>query len=69
MVKNKMKGEFDMGEFDMLFGDSNLTLRWPNKTQQVFDVATTGFAIRLTDVATGLVYQAINNEVAYLKYT
>lgn len=69
MVKNMTKGAFEMGEFDMLFGDSNLTLRWPNKTQQVFDVATSGFAMRLTEVTTGKVYQAINNELAYLKYT
>jgi len=69
MVKNMTKGAFEMGEFDMMFGDSNLTLRWPNKTQQVFDVATSGFAMRLTDVSTGKVYQAINNEIAYLKYT
>ena len=69
MVKEMTKGQFEMGEFDMLFGDSNLTLRWPNKTQQVFDVATSGFAMRLTEVTTGKVYQAINNEIAYLKYT
>ena len=69
MVKEKMKGQFVMGEFDMLFGDSNMTFTWPNKTQQVFDVATSGFAMRLTDAATGDVYQVINNEIAYLKYT
>jgi len=45
MVKKLQKGEFDMGEFDMHFGDSNMTLTWPNKTQQVFDVASTGFAM------------------------
>jgi len=69
MVKEKTKGQFDMGEFDMLFGDSNMTFTWPNKTQQVFDVATSGFAMRLTDVASGDVYQVINNEIAYLKHT
>lgn len=69
MVKKLTKGEFDMGEFDMKFGDSNMTLTWPNKTQQVFDVASTGFAMRLTEVTTGLVYQAISNQIATLKYT
>jgi hypothetical protein len=69
MVKQLMKGQFVMGEFDMMFGDSNLTLRWPNQTQQIFDVATSGFSLRLTESTTGKVYQAINNEIAYLKHT
>ena len=69
MVKEKTKGNFEMGEFDMLFGDSNLTFTWPNRTQQLFDVATSGFALRLTDKVTGEVYQAINNQVAQLKHT
>lgn len=69
MVKQVTKGEFVMGEFDMMFGDSNLTLRWPNQTQQIFDVATSGFSLRLTESTTGKVYQAINNEIAYLKHT
>lgn len=69
MVKNKVKGQFDMGEFDMLFGDSNLTLTWPNRTQQIFDVATTGFVMRLTDVVSGAVYQVVTTEVASLKHT
>lgn len=58
-----------MGEFDMNFGDSNMTFTWPNKTQQLFDVATSGFSMRLTDVTTGAVYEVINNEIANLKYT
>lgn len=69
MVKEKMNGQFVMGEFDMKFGNDNMTLTWPNKTQQLFDVATTGFALRFTDVTTGKVYKAINNEIASLKYT
>ena len=64
MVKDKTKGQFEMGEFDMLFGDSNLTLTWPNKTTMIFDVATSGFAMRLTDKQTGKVYQAISNTIA-----
>ena len=69
MVKNLTKGNFMMGEFDMNFGDSNMTFTWPNKTQQLFDVATSGFSMRLTDVTTGAVYEVINNEIANLKYT
>jgi len=32
MVKEVTNGKFHMGEFDMVFGDSNLTFIWPNKT-------------------------------------
>jgi hypothetical protein len=69
MVKEKTKGQFEMGEFDMLFGDSNLTLTWPNKTTMIFDVATSGFAMRLTDKQSGKVYEAISNTIAQLKHT
>jgi len=31
-----------MGEIDMIFGDKNLTIIYPNKTQDVYDVSTTG---------------------------
>ena len=68
MVKEMTKGQFVMGEFDMHFGDANMTFTWPNLTQQVFDVATSGYAIRLTD-SDGGVYDVINNEIASLKYT
>jgi len=31
-----------MGEIDMIFGAKNLTIVYPNKTQDVYDVSTTG---------------------------
>lgn len=31
-----------MGEIDLVFGDKNLTVKYPNRTQDVYDVATTG---------------------------
>jgi len=43
MVKKGPVGMFDMGEIDMKFGDSNLTVTYPNKTQDIYDVSTTGF--------------------------
>lgn len=33
---------FDMGELDLVFGDKNLTVKYPNRTQTIYDVATTG---------------------------
>lgn len=42
MVKNKMTGMFDMGEYDMKFGESNLTVTFPNRTNLIFDVYSTG---------------------------
>lgn len=68
MVKEMTKGQFVMGEFDMHFADKNMTFTWPNLTQQVFDVATSGYALRLTD-SDGGIYDVINNEIASLKYT
>jgi len=40
-VKNGMAGIFDMGEFDLIFGDKNLTMVYPNRTQVIYDVWTT----------------------------
>jgi len=31
-----------MGEIDMIFGEKNLTVVFPNRTQDVYDVSTTG---------------------------
>jgi hypothetical protein len=31
-----------MGEIDMIFGEKNLTIVYPNKTQDVYDVSTAG---------------------------
>ena len=58
-----------MGEFDMVFGDSNLTFIWPNKTSQVFDVATTGYYLKLTDSISHKSFLAVSNQLGYLKHT
>lgn len=68
MVKNGMKGIFDQGEMDMHFGDKNLTIRYPNKTQDVYDVATTGGATLIL-TKDNVVYNVVNNIVANLKHT
>lgn len=41
MVKKGLVGVFDMGEFDLIFGDKNLTVVYPNRTQVIYDVHTT----------------------------
>lgn len=40
-VKKGMTGIFDMGEFDLIFGNNNLTVVYPNRTQIIYDVWTT----------------------------
>lgn len=51
-VKDHMKGNFMLGEFDLIFGDANLTVLFPNKTQKIFDVATTPNYLILIDPLT-----------------
>ena len=58
-----------MGEFDMHFGDKNLTLTMPDRSQKIFDTATTGYNLILTDPITGDIYKVVANTLAYLKYT
>lgn len=51
-MKDHMNGNFMLGEFDMIFGDANLTVMFPNKTQKIFDVATTPNYLILIDPLT-----------------
>lgn len=69
MVKEKTKGQFEMGEYDMHFADSNMTLTMPDRSQKVFDTATTGYNLILTEPDTGDKYHVTANTLAYLKYT
>lgn len=68
MVKKGMPNVFDMGEIDMIFGKSNLTISYPNRTRDVYDVTTTqGGSMTLTkDNAT---YNVAVNELTNLKHT
>lgn len=52
----------------MIFGDKNLTVRYPNKTQDVFDVATTGGSVLLLSKGNHTI-QVVHNVLAYLKHT
>lgn len=69
MVKEHTNGEFEMGEYDMHFGDSNLTLTMPDRSQKIFDTATTGYNLILTDPNTGDKYYVTANTLAYLTHT
>jgi len=68
MVKKGPVGMFDMGEIDMKFGDSNLTITYPNKTQDIYDVSTTGFG-KITLKKGDETYQVVYNTLANLKHT
>jgi len=67
-VKNGMPGIFDMGEFDMVFGNNNLTVIYPNRTQVIYDVYTTNpgkFIISKDGKNVTVVYSTLKN----LKHT
>jgi len=52
----------------MIFGDKNLTIIYPNKTQDVYDVSTTGGG-EMTLTKDDLKVNVAVNELANLKHT
>jgi len=57
-----------MGEFDWKFGDNNLTITYPDHTQDVWDVSTTTpgkFILTKGDKTVVFVYETLK----YLKHT
>jgi len=52
----------------MIFGDKNLTIIYPNKTQDVYDVSTTG-GVEMTLTKDDLKVNVAVNELANLKHT
>jgi hypothetical protein len=68
MVKKGMPNTFDMGEIDMIFGDKNLTVAYPNKTQDIYDVSTAGGGSMILTKDNVTINVAIN-ELANLKHT
>jgi hypothetical protein len=68
MAKNGEKNMFDMGEIDLLFGDKNLTVKYPNRTQDIYDVATTGGSTLIIMKGNETIH-IVNNVLAYLKHT
>ena len=67
-MKQGQPNNFDMGEMDMVFDDKNLTIIYPNGTQDVYDVATTGGASLILQKGETVI-KAVNNELAMLKHT
>jgi hypothetical protein len=57
-----------MGEIDLVFGDKNLTVKYPNRTQDVYDVATTGGSTLILQRGNHTV-KVVHNVLAYLKHT
>jgi len=68
MAKYGEAKDFDMGEVDMIFGDKNLTVKYPNRTQDIYDVATTGGSILILQKNNQTIKVA-HNVLAYLKHT
>jgi hypothetical protein len=68
MAKEGEAKNFDMGEIDMIFGDKNLTVKYPNRTQDVYDVATTGGSTLILQKG-GQTIKVVHNLLAYLKHT
>jgi len=68
MAKKGEPNIFDMGEIDMIFGDKNLTVKYPNRTQDIYDVSSTGGdAFVLTK--DNQTIRVVHNILAYLKHT
>lgn len=57
-----------MGEIDLVFGDKNLTVKYPNRTQDVYDVATTGGSTLILTKGEHTI-KVVHNVLAYLKHT
>lgn len=68
MAKEGEPKMFDMGEIDLVFGDKNLTVKYPNRTQNVYDVATTGGDSLILQKGNETI-KVVHNVLAYLKHT
>lgn len=68
MVSKGAPADFDMGEIDMVFGEKNLTVRYPNKTQDIYDVSTTGGG-QMTLTKDNDTIKVVINELINLKHT
>ena len=68
MAKEGEVNHFDMGEIDLIFGDKNLTVKYPNRTQNVYDVATTGGSSLILQKGNATI-KVVHNVLAYLKHT
>jgi len=68
MAKEGEVNMFDMGEIDLIFGDKNLTVKYPNRTQDIYDVATTGGDNLILQKGNDTI-RVVHNILAYLKHT
>lgn len=59
---------FAMGEVDLVFGDKNLTVTYPNRTQDIYDVATTGGNALILKKNNETI-NVVSDTLAYLKHT
>jgi hypothetical protein len=68
MAKKGQPPMFDMGEIDMIFGDKNLTVKYPNRTQEIYDVSTIGGSSLILEKGNQTI-KIVHNVLAYLKHT
>ena len=68
MVKEGDQSNFDMGEFDLMFGERNLTVKYPNRTQSIYDVASIGDDRMILQKGDQKI-MLVQNALAYLKHT
>jgi len=68
MAKKGEPKNFDMGEIDLVFGDKNLTVKYPNRTQEIYDVATIGGSSLILQKGNHTI-KVVHNVLAYLKHT
>lgn len=68
MVKEGGLSNFDMGEFDLSFGERNLTVLYPNRTQSIYDVASIGDDRLILEKGEQKI-MVVQNALAYLKHT
>jgi len=68
MAKKGAPNVFDMGEIDMIFGDKNLTVKYPNRTQDIYDVSSVGGSSFVLQKDNQTIRVA-HNILAYMKHT
>jgi hypothetical protein len=68
MVKEGGLSSFDMGEFDLTFGERNLTVNYPNRTQSIYDVASIEGNKLILEKGDQKI-MVVQNALTYLKHT
>jgi len=68
MAKKGQPNIFDMGEIDLIFAEKNLTVKYPNRTQDIYDVSSIGGDAFILHKGNETI-RVVHNILAYLKHT